>query len=273
MTTNIRGSTIHYESFGTGTPVVALHGYAADHRLAQGWLEPVFAATPGYRRLYPDLPGMGRSVPAQSLTDADAMLETLADWVDAVLGDTPFLLAGQSYGGYLALGLLCSRLRDRVAGLMLLCPATRASREARTLPPHVRVVEDAALLAEPHGDAFDGFLQMAVTATPETWARYHAEILPGLNAADAAFIDRFRKTGYASRCEPRFAALRFDRPALVALGRQDATVGFADALPLLNGFSRATLAVLDGGGHNLHLDKPELLTALTRDWLARLNDC
>ena len=273
MTTEVRGSTIFHESIGEGTPVVALHGYAADHWLAQGWLEPLFAGVPGYRRLYPDLPGMGQSVPAPALTDADAMVDTLVDWVDAVLGGAPFLLAGQSYGGYLALGLLCSRLAGRVAGLMLLCPVTRAAREARTLPPHIRVTEDAALMAEDHGEAFADFLHMAVTATLEAWARYRAEILPGLEAADAAFIDRFRKTGYALHCEPRFASLRFDRPALIALGRQDATVGFADALPLLAGFSRATLAVLDGGGHNLHLDRPEPLTALTRDWLARLNGC
>ena len=86
MTTEIRGSTIFHESIGEGTPVVALHGYAADHRLAKGWLEPVFAGVPGYRRLYPDLPGMGQSVPAPGLTNADAMAETLMDWVDAVLG-------------------------------------------------------------------------------------------------------------------------------------------------------------------------------------------
>lgn len=270
MTTEIRGSTIFHESIGEGIPVVALHGYAADHRLAKGWLEPVFAGVPGYRRLYPDLPGMGQSVPAPALTNADAMAETLMDWVDATLGDAPFILAGQSYGGYLALGLLCSRLQSRVSGVMLLCPVTRAAREARTLPPHTRVIEDAALLAENSGDAFEDFLQYAVTATPETWARYREAILPGLEAADRNFIDRFRKTGYALSCQPRFESLRFERPALIALGRQDATVGFADALPLLDGFSRATLAVLDGGGHNLHLDRPEPLTALTRDWLARL---
>lgn len=265
-----RGSVVHYEDVGEGTPIVTLHGYAADHRLASGWLEPVFSGLPGYRRLYPDIPGMGKSIPAPDLRNADEMLETLIDWIAAVLGDQPFVLAGQSYGGYLALGMLCSRMAARVSGCMLLCPVTRAGRAERTLPPHARLLADDALLSHKHSRAFDDFLSFAVSATADAWARYQAEILPGLQAANSDFIDRFRRKGYALSCQAQFSSLRFDKPALVALGRQDATVGFADALALLQGFSRATFAVLDGGGHNLHLDRPEPLAALTRDWLARL---
>lgn len=270
MEISVRGSVVHYEDIGEGMPVVALHGYAADHRLAVGWLEPVFAQLPGYRRLYPDLPGMGISVPAPDLQSADDMLETLIDWLRAVLGDQPFVLAGQSYGGYLALGLLCSRIAARVTGLMLLCPVTRAGRAERTLPPHTRLVAEDALLAQPRTRAMDDFLSFAVSATAEAWARYRDEILPGLEAGDHDFINRFRRQGYGLASQAAFASLRFDRPALVVLGRQDATVGFADALTLLGGFSRATFAVLDGCGHNLHLDRPEPLAALTKDWLTRL---
>ena len=139
-------------------PVVCLHGYAADHRLSEGWLEPVFTGLEGYRRLYPDLPGMGASVPDPALNDADSMVETLTDWVEAVIGDQRFLLAGESYGGYLALGMLRARLGSRVDGLMLLCPVMMAGRAERTLPPHTRLTADKDLLSRMEsGKAFENF--------------------------------------------------------------------------------------------------------------------
>jgi hypothetical protein len=39
--------TLHAVSYGAGVPVVALHGWTADHRLMLGCLEPVFTGRPG----------------------------------------------------------------------------------------------------------------------------------------------------------------------------------------------------------------------------------
>ena len=47
-------------------------------------------------------------------------------------------------------------------------------------------------------------------------------------------------------------------------------VGYADAWRRLDHYPRASYVVLDGAGHNLHLDQPaQTATALT-DWLDRL---
>lgn len=81
-----------------GTPVLAIHGWTPDHRLMTGCLEPVFGACEGYRRLYPDLPGMGRSS-AAGVDCADDVLARLEDLVDQRIGTEPFLLVGESYGG------------------------------------------------------------------------------------------------------------------------------------------------------------------------------
>ncbi|MFD2469254.1 alpha/beta fold hydrolase [Amycolatopsis silviterrae] len=54
---------MHYVEHGSGTPVLAVHGWMPDHRLMTGCLEPVFARRPGFRRIYPDLPGMGDRPP------------------------------------------------------------------------------------------------------------------------------------------------------------------------------------------------------------------
>ena len=61
MLAKVNGIPVHYSQHAIGTPVLALHGGGVDHREIMGALEPLFADRPGYRRIYPDLPGMGRT--------------------------------------------------------------------------------------------------------------------------------------------------------------------------------------------------------------------
>ena len=51
---------VHYIEHGTGRPVLVLHGAGVDHREAEACFEPLFDGVTGLRRIYPDLPGMGR---------------------------------------------------------------------------------------------------------------------------------------------------------------------------------------------------------------------
>ncbi|MGH9891664.1 MAG: alpha/beta fold hydrolase, partial [bacterium] len=53
------GATLSYHVAGEGMCVLAVHGaYSTHHELASA-LEPILGSHGGYRRLYPDLPGMG----------------------------------------------------------------------------------------------------------------------------------------------------------------------------------------------------------------------
>ncbi len=47
---------IHYVEYGTGVPLVALHGAGVDHREMETALEAIMPDV-GCRRIYPDLPG------------------------------------------------------------------------------------------------------------------------------------------------------------------------------------------------------------------------
>ena len=87
MLANVNGIPVHYAEHGSGTPVLALHGGSVDHREIMGALEPVFADRPGYRRLYPDLPGMGRTPAPETIDSTDAVLELLLGLVDEVIGE------------------------------------------------------------------------------------------------------------------------------------------------------------------------------------------
>ena len=116
---------MHYAAYGTGTPVLALHGAGVDHREIAGALEPIFCNVPGFRRLYPDLPGMGRTPAPETITSNDDVLDLLLGFIDSTIGDEPFLVMGQSYGGYLARAVANQRPQQAI-GLALICPVGRA---------------------------------------------------------------------------------------------------------------------------------------------------
>jgi pimeloyl-ACP methyl ester carboxylesterase len=254
---------MYFVESGNGTPVLAIHGWTPDHRLMLGCLEPLFATRPGYRRLYPDLPGMGRTPAPPSVASSDDILAELELFVTEHIGDgEPFLLAGESYGGYLARALARSR-PGQVLGLALICPiGTKVEHAERTVPEH-RVLRPDPSLQAPATD----FAEMAVVQSATTLHRYLAEIQPGLDAADSTAMARIRRRWTLST-DPE-SGPPFDRPALILAGRQDATVGYVDQFALLEHYPRATFAVLDVAGHNLQIEQPALFESLMSDWLER----
>ncbi|GGU37311.1 alpha/beta fold hydrolase [Lentzea flava] len=254
---------MHFVEHGSGTPVLAIHGWTPDHRLMLGCLEPLFATRPGYRRLYPDLPAMGKS-PADGVNSSDDMLAALEKFVDAEIGAEPFLLIGESYGGYLARAL-AHRRPDQVHGLALICPAgTKLFAADRTVPPfEVRRSDDVVLDPELAAQ-FDG---MAVVRTAETARRFAEEVLPGLEVADLDAMARIQGDWELS-AGPELGT--YQRPALFLTGRQDNITGYEDVYALLPHYPYASFAVLDTAGHNLQIEQPVLFNALMGEWLDRV---
>jgi len=97
METRAGEITVHYVEHGAGQPVLVLHGAGADHREAEACFEPVFDGVAGFHRIYPDLPGMGRTG-ANGLSSADDVLVTLLDFAREVTGGATYLLIGHSAG-------------------------------------------------------------------------------------------------------------------------------------------------------------------------------
>ncbi|MEH6942226.1 alpha/beta fold hydrolase [Bacillus sp. JJ722] len=64
----------------------------------------------------------------------------------------------------------------------------------------------------------------------------------------------------------------FDKPSLIVVGRQDAVVGYKDALPLIDLYTRASFAVVDTAGHNLQIEQPNVLNELLKNWLLNFTD-
>jgi pimeloyl-ACP methyl ester carboxylesterase len=248
------------------TPVLALHGWPVDHRLMSGCLEPLFARRPGYRRLYPDLPGMGRT-PAGAAASSDDLLAAVLALIGTVLGTTPFLLVGESFGGYLSRAVVRA-LPHQVLGLALICPVGQTlDRDSRIRPPHQVLRATPGLLDDLDEVIRADFAEMAVVQTPETLRRFNDEVVPALQIADNEAIARIERRWHLS--EGPDSRAPFDRPTLILCGRQDSSVGYEDQFALLPRYPRATFAVLDVAGHNLQIEQPALFETLMNDWLDR----
>ncbi len=263
----VNGSPIYYEEYGIGKPILCLHGFSVDHRIMMGCLEPIFQDVSGYRRIYIDLPGMGKSPANPRAKDADSILKTLVEFIKKVIGENNFLISGLSYGGYLSLGVIL-RMPSKIDGVLMICPCVVAKHANRKLPKKILLQFEAGLYSDDIG--FDDFMDMAVIATKDTWQRYKLEILPGVESADQYFTDLYQKEGYGFSFEPEFATISFEKPACIITARQDDCVGYEDALKYLGNFSRASFVILDGCGHNLQIEKKALFNLHVRDWISRV---
>src|SRR4051795_2468049 len=83
MQIDVDGLAWHYESRGEGRPILMIHGWPSDHRNAMLPLEPVFVGRTGWRRIYPDLPGMGTTPASASINHQGAMIDALLPVTDA----------------------------------------------------------------------------------------------------------------------------------------------------------------------------------------------
>lgn len=261
-------ASLHFVEHGAGVPVLALHGWTPDHRLMLGCLEPLFGTRPGYRRLYPDLPGMGGSPAPESVSSSDDVLGAVEEFVDARIGSEPFLLVGESYGGYLARAL-ARRRAGQVLGLALICPIGTMVEHADRRVPEMEVLRpDPAVLAALDPRVAEEYADLAVVQSAETARRFQEEVLVGLDAADRAAMARIRRDWLLSS-DPEDGE-PFRRPTLILTGRQDNSVGYLDQFELLPHYPRASFVVLDVAGHNLQIEQPVLFGALMGEWLERV---
>jgi pimeloyl-ACP methyl ester carboxylesterase len=235
---------MYSESIGAGRLIFFLPSWGGDGGEGRAVHEPIFEQRPGWRRVYVDPPGTGRSPAVASITDQDGMLAAIADLIDAEAGGEPFALAGTSAGGLHARGIV-KRDPARVLGLLLRAPGIVIDRARRRLPSGEPLPASAAR------------------------DRQHAYYDAAEAEADLEFLGRIQRdvSTYGLREDP---AVRFERPTLIVTGRQDTTAGYADAWSILDDYPRATYAVLDQEDHLLPGPGAAVYRALVVDWLARM---
>jgi pimeloyl-ACP methyl ester carboxylesterase len=270
MICDVRGLQVYYESLGEGMPVFSIHGFGVDHRAMKSCLEPIFKGRPGYRRIYFDMPGMGRTKASEELKTADDLLDVIIALIDRLIPDGNFLVAGSSFGALLERGVM-HRMPERIAGALLLAPVMVSERSKRELPTKKVLHKDDKLLSAQDADKRKTFELMTTVQDERTWKRYEEYILPALEMADNTFSGRIQQSGFqlsfdVDRIEP------LEKPVLLVTGRQDTAVGYKDQLKILDNYPRGTFAILDRASHNLEIEQETVFNCLVNEWLDRVEE-
>ena len=98
MECRLKDISVYYEAYGEGRPLIALHGWSLDHHHMVSALEPLFEHRQGWKRVYPDLPGHGRTIGEDWITNQDQMLDVVMEFIENVVHGERFVLAGAGPG-------------------------------------------------------------------------------------------------------------------------------------------------------------------------------
>ncbi len=175
----------------------------------------------------------------------------------------PVLVAGCSYGGYLA-SAVARRRPELIRGLLLVCPGVRQERD---LPAAADVPSEPGWLdAAPMGmrGHFDQALGRRTAQVVQSVAAALASGGPG----DEEFQDELQGAGGYFFHDDDKAAV-FDGPVAVVTGRQDRIVGYSDQFSRMSLYPHGTFVAADGAGHYLPYEQPDLLRTATLEWLQR----
>ena len=248
---------------GDGPALLLVHGFPLDRSL---WAHQV-ATLAGWRRIAPDLRGLGATVAPDDDYSIAAYADDLIGLLDR-LRVSRAVVAGLSMGGYVAFELV-RRYRDRVAGLIL-CdtradadgPESRASRDAliavakeqgvgvvaeRLLP---RVLGRTTQLTQPH----------LVEQVREMMTR----------APVAGVVGALRAMKERPDSTPLLPSIGV--PTLVVVGQEDEMTPPALAKAMTNAIPSAAMTVIHGAGHLSPLEAPTAVSRVLAEFLEHVRD-
>lgn len=268
-------SILSAHEIGEGLPVLIIHGWQMEGRVEELDFEPIFSKTPGLRRIYVDLPGMG-TTPANGVKDLDDMFYRMVQFIDSRLGKSRFMLVGSSCGGYLARAI-AQKYTEHVDGLLLRVPLIEPKDSMRDLDAFKPLVANEQLMSNISAEdrTLLGNVLVQTPAYIKTLkTKYEEAYLPAEKAADNKVLDPIRADPHRYQLSWSLddESAQFFAPTLIVCGRQDESVGYRDSLRLLELYPRSTYVVLDRGMHGLPIDETSLFEALVRDWITRVDE-
>jgi pimeloyl-ACP methyl ester carboxylesterase len=270
MLYTVKDVDIYYEIYGSGKPVVMIHGWSPDHRLMKGCMEPIFQSIDtSWQRIYFDLPGMGKTKGQPWITGSDHMLDVVLEFIDGIIPNQHFVVAGESYGGYLARGVIKKR-NSLVDGLLLICPVASQETLRNNLPVFQVLEKDEAVLNSLSEEERLYFTGVAVVQTRRVWEKFNEDVLPGLKIADYSFLENCLGQHVPYVTDVDRVESPYLQPTLMVMGRQDSMVGYRDQWKIIENYPRASFVILDRAGHNLQIEQDILFGEMVKEWLNRV---
>lgn len=252
-------ATVFYESHGEGFPVIILH------RASAGYLEPIFSAREGFRRIYIDPPGIGNSGSEAWIQTADECFQIIDQAVRHILPQGQYAIGGFSYFGYMARAVAEANPL-KTSGLLMMCPVVRPDYASRSLPDRIRTYTDSAFyksLSREEQERIEG-LVIKNAASYRAITQYRDTAV----TMNRAFWDRIKRNNYAVSHLRNSTGV--DAPVLLLLGLQDNVVGYKDALAIIERYPSISVVLADYASHALPYEQYSLLREHVNLWLDRI---
>jgi len=264
--------TVNYEAYGEGKPIIFIPGWGLNARLAAHDMEPCFHQREGWKRIYIDPPGHGKTPGKDWITNQDKILEVILACIDKLTAGQNYCLVGHSLGAYLARGVILNRTKS-VDGIAMLVPVIIGEDQKRSVPPHKVLIKDPTIDAELTPMEQEIFGISVIHS--RTWLNTirNSPQIPDNESGDLEFLGRIRdkSENYAFSFDVDALPEPFLGPSLIITGRQDNIVGYQDAWNILEKYPRASYVVLDRAGHPLE-DSTKLVHVLMNEWLDRVEE-
>lgn len=241
-----------YKLAGEGRPLLILHGWGSS---SDAWVEVQERLVQGgYRVCVPDLPGFGKSDPPPRPWGVGDYARFVAN-VAHRLSMERFFLIGHSFGG--RIGIRLTTLHpERAIGLVLCASAGIKSR---------RTLKLLLFLALAKGG--DALLSLPLLSYLHEPARKGLYLLVGER-------DYYRAQGVMRETMKKVIEedLRPDLgkitvPTLIVWGDRDRVIPLSDAHIMKEEIPDATLEIVEGAGHRLPYQEPEIFTRLVLTFL------
>ena len=261
------GINVHYKDQGSGPAVLLVHSSTGDLKDWDGWVEILHD---DYRVVRFDLPAFGLTGPVPSGNYSIDRYLTLVDSLMDHLGIERFAIAGTSYGGLVAFRYAGTRI-DRVTALVLQNSAGveyggRGGTAERVRDPSAEFVPKR-------------FTTEEMGANLRYSVNDHGNITEDLIRRKTDYwnmIGRDREGFIAmqmyERGNPQRVLARVRAPALVMWGGASRALSPETAQLFVDAMKNAESAekiIFEGGGHFLHISRPEATGQAAKEFLDR----
>lgn len=258
----VRGISTGLDVQGDGRAVIFVHGFPLDRSM---WGDLTSTLT-GWRRIAPDLRGMGMS-------DAPASRYSMAEYADdlaallSLLNVDAAVMCGFSMGGYVALEFL-RRYPEKVSGLILL--NTRADSDDDDAK---RRRDEMISSVQSDGVAVLEELMVHRLVAPNS-----LQTMPHLKQRLRKMIQGHAPVGVVgaleamkARCDSTDLLPHIEVPTLVVAGKEDRLISFESSKSLADAIPGAHFTVIAEAGHLTPMEQPIATGRVVREFLESIS--
>jgi pimeloyl-ACP methyl ester carboxylesterase len=247
---NANGIKIFYESFGSGKPLIFLHGIMGT---SQVWKPYVPLLSNDFNIILPDVRGHGKTENPSKKIDLHSMADDIAALIDALKLDKPFL-CGWSTGGDISLDI-AMRYPDCVSRLIVGGVTLRVTEAAiETLK---------AMGLEAPGQINFEQAEKAIPQLTEVWKNDHSQ-------SPSYWKELLIQVSF-EMINPTLPAeddlKRISIPTLIIWGDRDQFLPVEDAVELYRLIPNAQLAVVPNADHFVTRMKVPLFAELVKEFV------